>query len=291
MRYASYSLKALLDSDSFVMADLYDILLVNGEHIFLTSADIDLYYQMGRSSQTFISALIERNQWKLSKGTSVNSLTVTIYPNDYVSNILVGGIPLIEACNIGALDGSQVYIYRAFMPTWKYNNINNDNTITLYFGYISTITADRTMVQFEVKSALEYLNLKTPKNLFQAPCGNIVYDLTCSLDIVNYTTNFTVTNAIDKQNISTGIAQPDGYYNLGIITCLTGVNAGAKRSVLSFVNGIATVSLLWDNIPQTGDTFSIVAGCDKTMATCKNKFNNIANYRGFPFVPPPETAY
>ena len=34
-----------------------------------------------------------------------------------------------------------------------------------------------------------------------------------------------------------------------------------------------------------GDTFRIVAGCDKQFATCRSKFANTANFRGFPHVP------
>ncbi len=41
------------------------------------------------------------------------------------------------------------------------------------------------------------------------------------------------------------------------------------------------------NAPATGDAFTVYQGCDHTMATCKAKFNNLANFRGFPFVPPP----
>lgn len=36
---------------------------------------------------------------------------------------------------------------------------------------------------------------------------------------------------------------------------------------------------------QVGDTFSAVAGCDKTMTVCKNSFSNIVNFRGFPHLP------
>jgi hypothetical protein len=31
-------------------------------------------------------------------------------------------------------------------------------------------------------------------------------------------------------------------------------------------------------------------GCDRTLATCTNVFNNAANFGGFPFIPTPETA-
>jgi uncharacterized phage protein (TIGR02218 family) len=34
-----------------------------------------------------------------------------------------------------------------------------------------------------------------------------------------------------------------------------------------------------------GDNFRIVAGCDKQFATCRTKFDNVPNFRGFPHVP------
>ena len=43
--------------------------------------------------------------------------------------------------------------------------------------------------------------------------------------------------------------------------------------------------------PMTGDAFTVYAGCDHTQGTCQNRFNNLANFRGFPYVPPPQMAY
>jgi uncharacterized phage protein (TIGR02218 family) len=34
-----------------------------------------------------------------------------------------------------------------------------------------------------------------------------------------------------------------------------------------------------------GQTFTITAGCDKRVATCRSKFSNVANFRGFPHMP------
>ncbi len=34
-----------------------------------------------------------------------------------------------------------------------------------------------------------------------------------------------------------------------------------------------------------GDTFIIAAGCDKRFATCRDRFANVANFRGFPHIP------
>jgi uncharacterized phage protein (TIGR02218 family) len=45
---------------------------------------------------------------------------------------------------------------------------------------------------------------------------------------------------------------------------------------------------LWQRMAEPiapGDTFLIAAGCDKQFSTCKAKFDNLANFRGFPYVP------
>ncbi|MGK6315237.1 DUF2163 domain-containing protein [Neorhizobium sp. DT-125] len=40
-----------------------------------------------------------------------------------------------------------------------------------------------------------------------------------------------------------------------------------------------------------GETFTVTAGCDKTFSTCKARFGNQLNFRGFPHVPGADFAY
>lgn len=44
-------------------------------------------------------------------------------------------------------------------------------------------------------------------------------------------------------------------------------------------------------LPEAGDSFSIVAGCDKSFATCRGRFGNALNFRGFPHLPGNDQAY
>jgi hypothetical protein len=43
--------------------------------------------------------------------------------------------------------------------------------------------------------------------------------------------------------------------------------------------------------PAVNDPFNVAFGCDHTQATCTGKFNNLTNFRGSPYVPPPQVAY
>ncbi len=52
-------------------------------------------------------------------------------------------------------------------------------------------------------------------------------------------------------------------------------------------SGEVTVSLLEAPVRSVaiGDTFAIRAGCDKRLETCRAKFGNVVNFRGFPHIP------
>ncbi|KAA0072514.1 hypothetical protein CIW50_24715 [Tardiphaga sp. P9-11] len=34
-----------------------------------------------------------------------------------------------------------------------------------------------------------------------------------------------------------------------------------------------------------GDAFTVTADCDKMLATCRDRFGNVDNFRGFPDIP------
>jgi uncharacterized phage protein (TIGR02218 family) len=45
---------------------------------------------------------------------------------------------------------------------------------------------------------------------------------------------------------------------------------------------------LWQAMPETiaaADAFVVTAGCDKRFATCRDRFANTVNFRGFPHIP------
>jgi uncharacterized phage protein (TIGR02218 family) len=81
----------------------------------------------------------------------------------------------------------------------------------------------------------------------------------------------------------------NNWFTCGLLTWLTGANAGRKAEVkLHSKEGSAARIELWQRVADPiapGDNFLTVAGCDKQFATCKAKFDNVANFRGFPHVP------
>jgi len=76
-----------------------------------------------------------------------------------------------------------------------------------------------------------------------------------------------------------------GYFDLGQLVWTTGLNAGQQSQVKQYTPG---QFVLWEPVHyniQAGDEYQVTPGCDKSLETCKNKFDNFVNYGGFPDVP------
>lgn len=89
----------------------------------------------------------------------------------------------------------------------------------------------------------------------------------------------------------------DGWFSHGRIEWVTGQNAGLVCDINSDrLDGAVRVLDLWQqpHYPvNQGDEVRLIAGCDKLAGTCKAKFANFVNFRGFPHMPGEDwvTAY
>lgn len=82
-----------------------------------------------------------------------------------------------------------------------------------------------------------------------------------------------------------GLVGAAGYFNGGVLTFTSGRNLAYRLEVGSWDG---TTFVMFEDFPypvEVGDTFTIEPGCDKTIATCFTKFNNVVNFRGEPNIP------
>jgi uncharacterized phage protein (TIGR02218 family) len=81
----------------------------------------------------------------------------------------------------------------------------------------------------------------------------------------------------------------EGVFSGGRLSWTGGANAGLAIEIKQhrIVGGEAELTL-WQAMAEpiaSGDAFTVTAGCDKAFATCRDKFANAANFRGFPQIP------
>lgn len=286
MKTHTPELIALLNgSNQFIMADLYTITLVTGTVLRYTSADIDITHAGATYSAR--GPLIRRGTVRTVVGLEVDKLDMTVSPKPGMDGHLLAGAPFIPASLQGALDGAMVMLQRAFLSSWALPPVG---AVVMFYGRVSDVSGTRSAMPVDVKSALELLNTKLPRNLCQASCMHTLYDGGCAVNKAAYTTTGTVTGTNGTgQWLQSGLAQGAGWFDQGVLTFTSGANAGVQRTVKAHSAGQFWFALPLPQAPTVGDTFSVYPGCDKTQATCSAKFNNTPRFRGFPFVPVPET--
>lgn len=107
----------------------------------------------------------------------------------------------------------------------------------------------------------------------------------CTLSATSFTHTGTVSSiSISKWKFVISVSQADNYFSNGVITFTSGNNAGLSATIKKQTGTTIELLLPTAFTVQVGDAFSIVAGCDKTLDTCKNKFSNVVNFGGFPHI-------
>jgi uncharacterized phage protein (TIGR02218 family) len=129
--------------------------------------------------------------------------------------------------------------------------------------------------------------------LYTATCNADLGDTRCTVDLTGpaFRANGTVasvgaTSAFFASGLG-GFA--DGWFTAGRLVWTSGANDGLAVEVKVHRLTAAAVSLeLWQAMPEPlafGDAFVVTAGCDKRFATCRDRFSNGINFRGFPQIP------
>lgn len=122
-------------------------------------------------------------------------------------------------------------------------------------------------------------------DLFSAKCGASRAAFAVAATVTSLTDGALGVSADNRVFYASSLGQGEGWFDYGEVHWTGGANAGRKTEVRSFKGGRIE---LWEPMGldiAVGDTFTIHAGCDKSPATCRDKFANILNFRGEPHVP------
>jgi uncharacterized phage protein (TIGR02218 family) len=180
----------------------------------------------------------------------------------------------------------------AKVEIWRVNWAAPAERVLMRTGSLGEVRRAGTIFSAEVRGLAHYLN--QPKGrLFQYTCDADLGDARCGVDL--NAPGFKGTGAIAgiasaRRFTATGlVAFANGWFARGLVTFTSGAASGQRIEVKSHTlsGGVVTIEL-WQpaRMPLVaGQTFTITAGCDKHLATCKAKFANAENFRGFPHMP------
>jgi uncharacterized phage protein (TIGR02218 family) len=260
-------------------ADCFTLWLANGA--VLTYTDLDLPVALNGFTYLANSILISGLKYRASRGVNVDSQQVTIFAR---ASDTIGGVPFLQALQQGLFDGAEIQREKAFFTAWGKPPIGS---VVLFKGRVAQIDSiGRSTAQMTVASDLVLLDIDMPRNCYQANCQHVLYDANCGVVAGTYSTTGNVVAGSTQTWIEWPGAAPA--HQQGTITFTSGANTGATATIKSAGSGWLQLAYPLPHAPAAGDAFSASYGCDRTMATCQSRFNNLSQFRGFPFVPPPQ---
>ena len=263
-------LQTMIDSEVMTLCTCWKVTLQNGTILGYTDHDVDI----------IVSGLT----YSAVRGFSPSAFIVSNQLN--VDNMQLTG--LLNSGTVNAADLSAgIWDYAIISIFFTDYNDPAGGIIQVMNGSLGNVTVNRNSFTADLRGLMQPLQNQFGQ-VYSPVCRAKLGDARCTLDLTPYTFAGTVTSVTsDTIFIDTSLTQADNYFQNGIVTWTSGANTGFTMEVKSFVNATATVTLQLGMAYTilTGDTYNIVAGCDKLYSTCLNKFSNFLNFRGEPFVP------
>ncbi|MBD3679600.1 MAG: DUF2163 domain-containing protein [Rhodobacteraceae bacterium] len=190
-----------------------------------------------------------------------------------------------EDIRAGRFDGAAV-------TCWLVNWAAPDQRVVQFRGTLGEIRRSGGMFQAELRGIAEALN-QPQGRVYQAGCTAMLGDGACGFDLSTpgYFTEVAVEVVEDGQALEFAALNgfEDRWFERGRLSVLDGAAKGLSAAIKSDrLSATGRRVELWQALRAVlapGDRVRLEAGCDKRAETCRLKFSNFLNFRGFPHIP------
>jgi uncharacterized phage protein (TIGR02218 family) len=180
----------------------------------------------------------------------------------------------------------------ATVEVWLVDWSVPDLRVLIAKGVVGEVRREGAAFAAELRSLAYPLDQDSGRR-FTATCSADLGDARCTVDLSNaaFVGSGTVAVLTATSSFTTGGLEvfADSWFSAGKLTFTSGANSGLAVEVKTHrVSADGVHISLWQAMPQpvaAGDTFTVTAGCDKRFVTCRDRFANGENFRGFPAIP------
>ena len=208
------------------------------------------------------------------------------------SEIKQGGSELVGTIQVKVpYDSDIAQKFKTYLPSrpiglvlqrYHRNDVAQER-VTLFIGQITTTAFESDgMVTLNCAPMTKALQRKVPWQVIQGGCIRALYEFGCGVSrelFATAATGYSLTGSTIT-SIAFG-AHPDGWYSNGYVEV---PSTGERRFIIGHVGNIIEMDYpLFSLTP--GEPINAYAGCDRTLDTCKAKFDNVPNRLGFDWIP------
>ncbi len=224
---------------------------------------------------------------------SVTHATKTYIPTPMKRTAIIGGaqgeVPPVQIelpydSDLVADNAFQISPIGLFLTIRRLHTVSGDSII-YWSGEVTDIVVHGKIAVLNVPSILSTaLVSQIPSVWYQGQCNHVLYDSRCTIvrasNKVSTTISAILTDEVTIQVGSVG-AEPDDTFRAGEIVIPSLVE---RRLILRQSGTVLTINFPF-RAAQVGNPVDLYKGCDHTPTVCRDKFSNIVNFGGHPFVP------
>ncbi|HHN67175.1 MAG TPA: DUF2163 domain-containing protein [Thermopetrobacter sp.] len=264
------ALQALLESESTTLCLCWKLTRKDGQVLGFTDHDADIAFD----------GVTYRAASGMAASDAAESLGLAV-DNAEIAGAL-SSADLREAdIAAGLYDDARLEV---FLVDW----MNPATRQLLHTGSIGRIKRGEVHFEAEFRGLSHYL-AQVKGRVYSRLCDAVLGDARCKVDLnaAAYRATGQIDAVVDERTFTVNAVGgfADGFFSGGVLTFSSGVNAGYQAEVKHHAGDTL---ILWRPPPATpavGDSVIVTAGCDKRFATCRDKFANAVNFRGFPHMP------
>ena len=271
------ALEAHLAGGLTTVARAWEVTRKDGERFGFTDHDLDLTFD----------GLVFRADTGLSAAALQQGTGLSVDNSEAIGALSDASVTEADIA-AGRFDG-------ALVTAWIVNWANTAARKVLFRGSLGEITRQSSGFTAELRGLTEWLNRPVGR-VYQRPCSAVLGDGACGVDLS--APGMTVEATVLEVSASGGFLLSDdgstqeNWFQRGRLNVLDGAAQGLwgiiKRDRVE--DGARRIEL-WEPMRanlSAGDRLALIAGCDKRFETCKDKFDNLLNFQGFPDIPQEE---
>jgi uncharacterized phage protein (TIGR02218 family) len=212
------------------------------------------------------------------------------------TDVTTSGDLAVDNLNLqGFIDSPSITEVDLMAGVWDYAEVEIFEVITsdlaagtrpLRRGRIGEVTLGRSVFEAELRGLAQAFTQNLCE-LTSPTCRADLGDTRCKVVLGPLTVTGTVTSITNARVWTDSTrAEAAGYFTFGRVTWTSGPNAGSAMEIKTHAaSGVMTMQLPMPYAVAVGHSYSMVPGCDKLLATCRDKFANVVNFRGEPYLP------
>lgn len=262
MKDVSVAYIAKEEADQRKPVELYHFWRDGGEHWRYTDGDVAMTFD----GETYSPATLSRSLTKHDSQSEVTSLQIDAA---YVED------PVLEFIAVNPVEILWVSVSKLFRDQ------DPLEAGIIFIGQIKDVSFKGMAAKINCVGFEHFLKQTIPKWRYQLTCNHIIFDSKCTKAEADYKTTTTVVLDSTGTELTSADfdALEDGYFTGGKV-----VFGDEARTIVNHVGSVVTLMYKMKEL-EDNDSVDAYPGCDGRIETCKDKFDNLLHYLGFPFIP------